>query len=36
MADTLICQSCLDHSVPLLTRDADFRNFVQYAGLKLA
>lgn len=35
MADTLICQSCLDHSVPLLTRDADFRNFVQYAGLKL-
>jgi predicted nucleic acid-binding protein len=35
MADTLICQSCLDHDVPLLTRDADFRHFAQHAGLKL-
>jgi hypothetical protein len=35
VADTLICQSCLDHNVPLLTRDADFRHFVRYAGLKL-
>jgi len=35
MADTLICQSCLDHNVPLLTRDTDFRHFVQHAGLKL-
>lgn len=36
MADTLICQSCLDHNVPLLTRDEDFRHFAQHAGLKLA
>lgn len=36
MADTLICQSCLDHDVPLLTRDEDFRHFARYAGLKLA
>jgi len=35
MADTLICQSCLDHGVPLLTRDRDFRHFERYAGLKL-
>ena len=35
MADTLICQSCLDHNVPLLTRDTNFRHFVQHAGLKL-
>jgi len=35
LADTLICQSCLDHDVPLLTRDADFRHFARHAGLKL-
>jgi predicted nucleic acid-binding protein len=35
MSDTFICQSCLDYDVPLLTRDADFRHFVQHAGLKL-
>lgn len=35
LADALICQSCLDHGVPLLTRDRDFRNFALYAGLKL-
>jgi predicted nucleic acid-binding protein len=35
MADTLICQSCLDHNVALLTRDDDFRHFVSYAGLKI-
>lgn len=36
MADTLICQSCLDHDVPLLTREEDFRHFAVHAGLKLA
>jgi len=34
LADALIAQSCMDHDVPLLTRDADFRNF-GHAGLKL-
>jgi predicted nucleic acid-binding protein len=35
MADTMIAQSCLDHDVPLITRDQDFRHFEQYAGLRL-
>jgi predicted nucleic acid-binding protein len=34
LADTLIAQSSLDHDVPLITHDDDFRNFVP-AGLKL-
>ena len=32
LADTLIAQACLDHEVPLVTRDADFRHF-RAAGL---
>lgn len=35
LADTLIAQSCLDHDVELVTRDADFRAFVRAAGLRL-
>lgn len=35
LADALICQSCLDHNVALLTRHRDFRHFVRHAGLKL-
>jgi predicted nucleic acid-binding protein len=35
LADTLICQSCLDYGVALLTRDADFRRFAKHCGLKL-
>lgn len=35
LADVLIAQSCIDHDVPLITHDADFRHFVR-AGLKLA
>ncbi len=35
IADTLIAQSCLDHQVPLITRDQDFRAFQKYAGLRL-
>ena len=35
LADALVCQSCLDHDVPLLTRDGDFRRFARLAGLKL-
>ncbi|MCC2666486.1 MAG: PilT protein domain protein [Gammaproteobacteria bacterium] len=35
LADTLIAQSCIDHQVPLITRDTDFRHFVKYCGLSL-
>jgi predicted nucleic acid-binding protein len=35
LADTLIAQSCLDHDVPLIARDRDFRLFANFAGLKL-
>ena len=35
LADTLIAQSCIDHQVPLITRDTDFRHFVKYCGLTL-
>jgi hypothetical protein len=34
LADALIAQSCLDHGVPLLTRDRDFRHFRSF-GLRL-
>jgi predicted nucleic acid-binding protein len=34
-ADTLIAQSCLDHDVPLITRDRDFSSFQKIAGLRL-
>lgn len=35
LADTLIAQSCLDHQVPLLTRDLGFRRFAKVVGLQL-
>lgn len=35
LADALIAQSCLDHDVPLVTRDADFRNFARVKPLRL-
>lgn len=35
LADALIAQSCLDHHVRLVTRDADFRHFADHAGLKI-
>lgn len=34
LADSLIAQACLDHDVPLVSRDRDFRLF-KAAGLKL-
>jgi predicted nucleic acid-binding protein len=34
IADVLIAQSCIDHDVPLITYDRDFRHF-ERAGLKL-
>ena len=33
-ADALIAQSCIDHNVPLISADADFRHFVAH-GLEL-
>ena len=35
LADALIAQSCLDHRVPLVTRDSDFRNFAHVRDLDL-
>jgi predicted nucleic acid-binding protein len=35
IAAALIAQSCLDQSVPLVTRDKDFRHFAKSAGLPL-
>ena len=35
LADSLIAQICIDHDVPLITRDKDFRNFVRIGGLRL-
>lgn len=35
LADTLIAQTCLDHDLALITRDADFRAFAAIASLKL-
>ena len=34
LADVLITQACLDHEVPLVTRNRDFRHF-RAAGLRL-
>src|SRR5208337_5484566 len=36
LGDALIAQSCIDHGIPLLTRDRDFRAFASAAGLDLA
>lgn len=35
MLDTFIAQYCVDHSLPLLTRDKDFAIFAKHAGLTL-
>jgi predicted nucleic acid-binding protein len=35
LADTLIAQSCIDHGVALLSRDADFRSLASVSGLRL-
>jgi predicted nucleic acid-binding protein len=36
LPDALIAQSCIDHDVALITRDADLRHFAKHCGLKLA
>ena len=35
LGDALIAQSCIDGGVSLITRDRDFRAFVEGAGVKL-
>jgi predicted nucleic acid-binding protein len=35
LGDALIAQSCLDHRLPLITRDRDFMAFAAAAGLDL-
>jgi predicted nucleic acid-binding protein len=35
LADTLIAQSCIDHGVLLVTRDADFKAFQRISSLSL-
>ena len=35
LGDALIAQSCIDHAIPLLTRDRDFKAFAEAAGLDL-
>jgi predicted nucleic acid-binding protein len=35
LADSLITQSCLDHDLPLVTRDKDFRAFTLVSALRL-
>ena len=35
LGDALIAQSCIDHGIPLLTRDRDFRGFAAAAELEL-
>jgi len=34
-ADSLVAQSCIDHNMPLITRDVDFRHFEKHCGLKI-
>lgn len=36
LPDALIAQSCIDHDVPLITRDSDFQKYADHCGLKLA
>jgi predicted nucleic acid-binding protein len=35
LGDALVAQSCIDHDVPLITRDKDFRHYAKHCGLKL-
>jgi predicted nucleic acid-binding protein len=35
LADTLIAQACLDHDIPLITHNADFKRFAALVGLRL-
>ena len=36
LADAMVAQVCIDLDIPLITRDADFRHFAKWCGLRLA
>jgi predicted nucleic acid-binding protein len=36
LPDTLVAQFCIDHNIPLIARDGDFRHFAKHCGLRLA
>lgn len=36
LADALIAQCCIDNTATLITRDRDFRHYVDFGGLKVA
>lgn len=35
LADTLIAAACIDHDLPLVNHDSDYRHFARVGGLKL-
>ena len=35
LADSLIAQFCIDHEIPLVTRDKDFKHFAKHSKLIL-
>lgn len=35
LGDALISQSCIDHNIPLITRDKDFRHFSKHGNLTI-
>ncbi|MSP62084.1 MAG: PIN domain-containing protein [Myxococcales bacterium] len=35
LGDALVAQACIDHGLPLVTRDRDFRHYARAARLKL-
>ena len=35
LSDALIAQNCIDHGIPLITRDRDFRAFAEAANLNV-
>jgi predicted nucleic acid-binding protein len=36
LGDALAAQACIDHDIPLIARDSDFRHFAKHCGLVLA
>ena len=36
LGDALVAQACVDNDIPLISRDTDFRHFVNLCGLRLA
>ncbi len=36
LPDALVAQACIDHGLPLIARDGDFRHFAKHCGLILA